>query len=34
MNALALWCGLNLLLMVLLALNVSRLRIKNMRPLG
>lgn len=31
MNALALWSGLNLLLMLLLALNVSRLRIRNMR---
>lgn len=31
MNALALWCGMHLLLMLLLALNVSRLRIKSMR---
>lgn len=30
-NALAFWCGANLLLMLGLALNVSRLRIKNMR---
>ena len=31
MSALALWTGANLLLMLVLALNVSRLRIKNMR---
>ena len=31
MSALALWAGLNLLLMLVLALNVSRLRIRNMR---
>ncbi|MEM8497657.1 MAG: MAPEG family protein [Pseudomonadota bacterium] len=31
MSALALWSGLNLLLMLVLALNVSRLRIRNMK---